>query len=79
MSFSRGRVFNAFYIQPASGVFCLGLVIFGVITLLSAVFGVRFAFLDRPFGMILKYLVVSGLIVVAGGWAVTLSRAMAAK
>jgi len=76
LAFVEGHIWDSFYLQPAAGVFCLGLAISGVFALLSCVFGIKFAFLDRPFGVIVKYLVLAVIIVVMGGWAVTLSRAM---
>jgi hypothetical protein len=78
-AFAQGQIFKAFYIQPASAVFSLVFVISAVIALLSALFGIRFSFLDRPFNVIVKYVVIAVLIIVAGGWAVTLARALAAK
>lgn len=79
LAFVEGRVFDSLYIQPAAGVFCVVFAISAVIALLSAVFGIRFSFLERPFGVIVKYVVIAVIIIVAGGWAVTLARAMAVK
>ena len=77
-AFAGGRVIEAFYVQPAGGVFCVVLAGAGVLALLIAVFGVDFAFLHRRLSWrMVKYLVVSLIIVVGAGWAVTLSRAMA--
>ncbi|MBW8016602.1 MAG: DUF2752 domain-containing protein [Planctomycetes bacterium] len=77
LAFVQGRIGQSLYIQPAAAVFCLGIAISGVFALLSAAFGIRFSFLDRPFGIIVKYFVLTVIIIVAGGWAVTLARAMA--
>ncbi len=79
LAFVQGRIFEAFYIQPAAGVFCGILAISAIFALLSAVFAIRFSFLDRPFGVIVKYVVISVIIIIVGGWMVTLARAMAAK
>lgn len=77
LAFVQGRIGKSLYIQPAAGVFCIAIAISGVFSLLSAIFAIRFSFLDRPFGVIVKYLVLATIIIVAGGWAVTLARAMA--
>ena len=50
----------------------------GLTALLIACFGVNFGFLHRPVALqMVKYVVLSMLIILAGGWAVTLARAMA--
>jgi hypothetical protein len=77
LAFVEGHIGKSFYLQPAAGIFCLGFAISAVFALLSAVLGIKFGFLDRPFGVIVKYLILAVIIIVAGGWAVTLSRAMA--
>lgn len=79
LAFVEGRIFDSLYIQPAAGVFCVVFAISAVIALLSAVFAIRFRFLDRPFAVIVKYVVIAVIIIVLGGWAVTLARALAVK
>lgn len=76
ITFAQGKVFDAFYIQPAAAVFCCLIAIGGVFSLLTALFGIKFPFSDKPPGLILKYAAVTIIIVLAGGWAVTLSRAI---
>lgn len=77
-AFARGQVIEAFYTQPAGGFFCLVLAGTGVLALLIAVFGVDFPFLHQRLSRrVVKYVVVSLIIVVGAGWAVTLARAMA--
>jgi hypothetical protein len=77
MAFVQGRVLESFYIQPAGAVLCCVLVAVGVAALLISVFGVNFAFLHQPLRWrMIKYLVASALIILAAGWAVTLSRAL---
>ena len=77
-AFVQGRVLESFYIQPAGAILCCGLVVGGVLALLIAVFGVNFRFLHRPLSMrTFKYVVISLIIVLAGGWAVTLARDLA--
>ncbi|MCK4960273.1 MAG: DUF2752 domain-containing protein [Planctomycetes bacterium] len=77
-AFAHGQIIEAFYIQPTGGVFCVVLAGTGVLALLIAVFGVDFAFLHQKLSRrMVKYVVVSLIIVVGAGWAVTLARAMA--
>jgi hypothetical protein len=77
-AFVQGRIGESFYIQPAGALFCCILVAAGVLALLISVFGVNFGFLHEPLTWRkIKYFIVSVLIIVAAGWAVTLARAMA--
>jgi len=77
MAFVRGEIFQSFYIQPAAAVFCCVFVIAGVLSLLAGVFGVKLPFLRKPIGTVAKYVLIFTAVVIIGGWAVTLSRAMA--
>ena len=77
MAFVKGRILESFYIQPAGAVLCCALVAAQVVALLISVFGVNFRFLHQPLGWrMIKYFVASALIILAAGWAVTLSRAL---
>jgi len=77
MAFVEGRIFDSFYIQPAGAVLCCALVAVGVAALLISVFGVNFRFLHQPLRWrVIKYFVASALVILAAGWAVTLSRAL---
>ena len=78
MAFAQGRIGESFYIQPAGALFCCILVAAGVLALLISVFGVKFRFLHEPLTWRkIKYFIVSMLIIMAAGWAVTLARALA--
>ena len=78
MAFVKGRIFESLYIQPAGTALCCGLLVSGVVALLISVFGVNFRFLHyRLRWRTIKYFVAGVLVVLAAGWAVTLSRAMA--
>ncbi|MEN6428202.1 MAG: DUF2752 domain-containing protein [Phycisphaerales bacterium] len=80
LAFARGRVFTAFYVQPAAGLLCSLLVATAFFAFLIAVFGVYFSFLDRVFARARVVQVVVGLLVIlAAGWVVTLTRALAAQ
>ena len=77
MAFVSGDILGAFYIQPAGAIICCGLVIIGVFSLLIGLFGVNFAFLQRPLSLrFIRYFVISLLIILAAGWAVTIARAI---
>jgi hypothetical protein len=80
LAFARGRVFEAFYVQPAAALACCVMVVAAFLALLTAVFGIYFRFLDSLFSQIgLKHLIVAVIILVAAAWAVTLSRAIIHK
>jgi len=80
LAFAEGKIFEAFYIQPAAGLLCCVLVVAAFLALLVAVFGVRFGFLERFFARVkIVYVIAALLIIIAAGWAVTLTRALAEK
>ena len=77
LAFVSGDIFGAFYIQPAGAIICCGLVIIGVFSLLIGLFGVNFPFLQRPLSpRSIRYFVISLLIILTAGWAVTIARAI---
>lgn len=80
LAFAQGKILEAFYIQPAGGLFCSVMAICGFLAFLTAVFGVYFTYLDR-FSREVKigYIILALLIIIAAGWAVMLARAIAAK
>ena len=76
LAFARGRFVESFYIQPAAAVLCILLVISGFLAFLTAVFGIYLAFLSELFkSSNVKWLILAMLIIIAAGWAVTLTRA----
>ncbi len=79
IAFCQGKIIEAFYIQPAMGLFCCVLVIIAVLSLFTGVFGVYFEFIRRFFTQVkIRYIIAALLVIVAAGWAVTLARALAA-
>lgn len=77
LAFVSGDILRAFYIQPAGAIICVGLVIIGVFSLLIGLFSVNFSFLQRPLSpRSIRYFVISLLIILAAGWAVTIARAI---
>ena len=77
VAFAGGRIFEAFYIQPAAAVLCCVLAVSGILALLIAVFGVYFRFLDSFFAEVrIRYIILALIIIIAAGWAVTLARTL---
>ncbi|UCF43343.1 MAG: DUF2752 domain-containing protein [Planctomycetota bacterium] len=80
VTFAQGRILEAFYIQPAGALLCCLLALSAFLAFLVAVFGVYFGFLNRFFFKVkLTYVILALIVVIAGGWAVTLARALAAN
>ena len=79
-AFVRGDFVGSYYIQPAAALMFSVLAVGAFFALFTAVFGVHSRFL-RSFWNRLKlgYLIGAVIIVIAGGWAVTLARALAAR
>jgi hypothetical protein len=76
--FVRGKVLDAFLIQPAAAFLSLALVVCGFLAFLVACFGVYFSFLNRLFEELkIRHIVLALLVIIASGWAVTLARLMA--
>ena len=77
IAFARGRIFEAFYIQPAAALFCGILVVSGFWAFIVAAFGVYCGLLDHLFAEVkVRYLILAFAIIIIVGWAVTLIRAM---
>ncbi len=74
-AFMRGQILSAFYIQPAAGIMCSLLAVLGILSLLTAFFGVDCQFLPSVRQWRRSYLIAAMLIIFAFGWAVTLARA----
>ena len=74
-AFFTGHVLEAFRIQPAAGFFCIVAVLTALFALHCAVFGIDFGFLQylsKSAG--LSILLLSAIVVILAGWAVTLIR-----
>jgi len=77
LAFFSGDVLGAFYIQPAGALLCLALVITVFLAFITAVFGVYFPFLkDLARRVKLWQIILAVIVILAGAWAVTLSRAL---
>lgn len=77
MALARGKIWQAFYIQPAAAFLCSVLVVIGSLCFLIAVFGLYFSLFDRIFSEIkIRHVVIALIVIIAAGWAVTLSRAL---
>jgi len=80
LAFAEGRVFESFYIQPAGGLACVMLLAAAILSLITVVFGRYLCFARRFLGEVkVRYVIIVVLIIIACGWMVTLSRALAAK
>ncbi len=80
LAFAQGRIFEAFYTQPACGLLCSVMVIAAILAFIIAVFGIYFRFIERFFAEIkLRYMILALIIIITAGWAVTLARAVAAN
>ncbi len=78
--FVQGRIFEAFYIQPAWALICCVLVVAAFFAFITGVFGVYFGFLKRFFNEVrAKYIILALIIIIVAGWLVTLSRELAAR
>lgn len=76
LAFVQGKIFEAFYIQPAGALLCCVLAVSGFLAFLASVFGVYPGFVKRLFTEVkIKYIILALIIIVAAGWAVTLARA----
>jgi len=79
-AFVRGEFLRAFYVQPAAAVICTVLAVGAFLALFQAVFGVYFRFLRSFWSSVkVRYLIGALIIIIVGGWAVTLVRALAAR
>jgi hypothetical protein len=80
LAFFSGDILGAFYTQPAGALLCLGIVVTVFLAFITAVFGVYFPFL-KNFARRIKawHIVLAVVLILAGAWAVTLSRALALR
>jgi hypothetical protein len=77
LAFSQGKIFQAFYIQPACALLCCLIVLIALAAFITAVFGKHFCFIDRFFNEVkVRYIILALIIIIAAGWAVTLARAL---
>ena len=80
LAFAQGKIFEAFYIQPACALLCCVLVVIALLAFVTAVLGVYFRFLEHFFADVkVRYIILALIIIIAAGWAVTLARTLAAS
>ena len=80
MAFAQGRIAEAYYVQPAAGLMYTVLAAAGFFALLTACLGIYWRFIFQFWRRVHKgYVVLAVLVVLAGGWAVTLALALAAR
>jgi hypothetical protein len=73
LAFSRGDILQSFYIQPAAAMLCCILIATGIGGMTMAIFGTDWGLVRS---IKLKYIIVVFIVLVGGGWAVTLARAI---
>ena len=73
-AFTHGKILSAFYLQPAAAIIYSLLTILGVLSLLTACFGVNFRFLPPMRQWRASYIIAAVAVIIAFGWAVTLIR-----
>jgi hypothetical protein len=77
--FSKGDVLNAFYIQPAAALICCVAAVVVMFAFIMAVCGTDFGLIDCLAEQIkVRHIILATIVIVCGGWAVTLARALAA-
>jgi hypothetical protein len=77
LSFARGDILAAFYMQPAGGLLCCAAVAAAVLSFAIAVFGMRLLFIELFLSRVkILYIVLVGAIVLLAGWLVTLARVL---
>ncbi|RKY24456.1 MAG: hypothetical protein DRP62_03675 [Planctomycetota bacterium] len=77
VAFASGKIFESFYIQPAAALLCCVLAVSAFLAFITAVFGVYFNFIRRFFAELkTRYIILALIVIVAVGWAVTLTRAL---
>ncbi len=78
LTFAEGKIFEAFYIQPAAALFCCILLFIAILAILVAVFGIYSPFLKKSLSEIkIRYVILMLIVIIASGWAVTMARALA--
>jgi len=76
LAFANGQILRAFYVQPAAAVMCCMLICAGLTTFVMAITGTDWGLVRN---IKLKYIIVTLIVIVGGGWAVTLARAFAGR
>ena len=78
LAFVQGKIFAAFYTQPAAALFCIAMLMAAFLAFLTAVFGVYWRRLAVFLTEVkLRYIILVLVVVVCAGWAVTLMRTLA--
>jgi len=76
MVFAQGNILQSFYIQPAGAALCLLAIAVAIFSLLCGIAGTDWGLVSN---IKIRYIIVLLLVVIGGGWAVTLARAMAER
>ena len=77
LAFAKGKIFKAFYIQPAAALFYAFAVMGAVLALFTAAFGLYLKPLKQFCAKVkTRYVIIAIAIIIAASWAVTLLRAI---
>lgn len=77
LTFAKGEVLEAFYIQPAAALLCCAMLVIGFLALPIALFGVYFGFIERFLMKVkVRHIILILILIIAAGWTVTLTRAL---
>lgn len=76
LAFARGDIMQSLYIQPAAATMCGMLIAIGIFALIAAIAGTDWGLVRS---IRLKYSIVTFMVIIGGGWAVTLARAIAGR
>ena len=74
LTFARGDILHSFYIQPAAAMMCCMLIGIGIFAMIAAIAGTDWGLVRS---IKLKYIIITVIVLIGGGWAVTLARAIA--
>lgn len=74
LAFAKGEIWHSFYVQPAGAVLCCILIGAGLFAMAAAIAGTDWGLVRA---IKLKYIIVTLIVLIGGGWAVTMSRAIA--
>lgn len=77
LAFAQGKIWQAFYIQPAAAFLCSFTVVIASLCFVISIFGIYFSFFDRLFSEVkIRYIIIALIVIIVAGWAVTLARAL---
>ena len=73
LAFARGDILQSFYIQPAAAAGCCMLIAIGIFAMAATIAGTDWGLVRS---IKLKYSIVTFMVIIGGGWAVMIARAI---